>query len=109
MIYSRLCQLCGTKVDTIADSMGMDSWLMLHRRRKWHFAGKLARKCDDRWSQQAVNWRPNFGFGRSAGAPKTRWADQLEKFAGGDWMALAQDPEAWSAAGDVFASWDFSR
>jgi len=97
------------KVDKIADSMGMESWIRLHRLRKWHFAGKLARQCDHRWSQQVVSWRPNEGFGRSAGAPKTRWADQLEKFAGGDWMTLAQDPAAWSAAGDVFISWDFSR
>jgi hypothetical protein len=95
------------KVDAISDSMGMTSWVVLHRRHKWQFAGKLARKCDNRWSQQVVNWQPNFGMGRSAGAPKTRWADQLEKFAGGEWMTLAQHTEEWDTAEDVFANWDF--
>ena len=97
------------KVDAISERMGMESWVILHRRRKWQFAGKLARQCDSRWSQQVVHWKPNFGFGRSAGAPKTRWADQLDKFAGGDWPTLAQDPHEWDAIEDVFASWDFSR
>ena len=34
---------------------------------------------------------------------------EKEKFAGGDWMTLAQDAEEWDAAGDVFVSWTFDR
>ena len=97
------------KVDAISDQMGMESWLVLHRRRKWQFAGSLVRQRDSRWSQQVVHWTPNLGFRRSAGAPKTRWADQLEKFAGGDWLTFAQEPYEWDAIEDVHASWDFSK
>ena len=95
------------RVDQLCQRLEMIGWIETYRIRKWRFAGELARKQDSRWSQQAVQWRPNGGVGRSAGAPPTRWEDQLLQFAGGDWMAKAQDAESWAVSEDVFATWNF--
>ena len=95
------------RVDAIAEDHCMDDWVIQYRRRKWRFVGKTARCDDKRWSQIILNWTPNFGFGRSRGAPKTRWSDQLVKFAGGDWMSHAQNEDQWCSSEDIFANWTF--
>ena len=95
-------------VDEIAETMGMLDWVTAYRQRKWRFAGNLARCLDNRWTVQAVEWRPNQGLGRSPGHPKTRWCDQIEMFAGGDWLELALDAKQWAASEEVFARWDFA-
>ena len=97
------------RVDTISENAGMEDWVRMYRRRKWRFAGITARRQDNRWSKLILSWRPNFGVGRSRGAPVTRWSDQLEKFAGGEWMQLAADIAQWEDAEDVFAGWGFAR
>ena len=53
-----------------------------------------------------LDWKPYFGHGRSQGNPTTRWSDQIETFAGGRWMTIADDPEQWDLAEDVFATYD---
>ena len=94
------------RVDVIASHHGMEDWVVTHRRRKWRFAGSLARQTDGRWSRQAIGWRPNMGHGRSQGRPRTRWSDQLEQFAGGEWFQLAMDEEQWQIAEEVFVKLD---
>ena len=95
------------RVDALSESLQMSSWVEAYRIRKWRFAGELARQEDSRWSQQAAEWKPNGGFGRRRGAPRTRWEDQLVRFAGGDWMSIAQDEDTWGASEEVFAGWNF--
>ena len=103
-------QRAAHKVDSISANHGMENWIQLYRKKKWKFAGHLARTADNRWSKLAVMWLPNNGRGRSRGAPCTRWSDQLQIFAGGAWMTNASDnADQWDASADVFASWDFSR
>ena len=46
------------------------------------------------------------GHGRSPGHPRTRWSDQLEQFAGGEWFRLAMDEEQWQIAEEVFVKLD---
>ena len=70
-----------TYVETMAAKLDMTDWVHLHRRRKWRLAGSLARCDDARWSRQILEFKPDFGCGRSVGRPKRRWADQLEAFA----------------------------
>ena len=88
--------------ETMAAKLEMTDWVHLHRRRKWRLAGSLARCDDARWSRQILEFKPDFGCGRSVGRPKRRWADQLEAFAGGDWLTVAADAELWKVAEDVF-------
>ena len=89
-------------VDNIASAHGMEEWVTLHRRRKWKSAGAFARKTDGRWSKQVLEWSPSFEQRRSQGRPKLRWAEDIEKFAGGDWMKYALDADMWSVYGEAF-------
>ena len=90
------------RIEHLTNEFGIQSWVEIHRRQKWRLAGKLARTRDERWSQQILDWRPNDGIGRSRGHPSTRWTDQLESFAGGDWQNEAADEEHWKFLEDGF-------
>jgi hypothetical protein len=85
----------------------MPDWVATHRRRKWRLAGKLAKETDNRWCHIILKWRPRQGHGRSRARPQTRWANQLEEFAGGNWMEMALDTDQWDDAEEVFANWTF--
>ena len=89
-------------VDNIVSAQGMVDWVTLHRRRKWKSAGAFARKTDGRWSKQVLEWSPSFEQKRSQGRPKLRWADDIEKVAGGDWMEHALVADMWSVYEEAF-------
>ena len=92
------------KIERLSAELGLTDWVETQRRRKWQFAGKLARLTDNRWSHLILDWKPNFGHGRSQGHPATRWSDQLEKFAGGSWMTIAENRERWDFYEDGFVT-----
>ena len=96
------------RLQELAADLGVLVWTEVHWRRKWCFAGRLARQTDSRWSALVLNWRPNHGFGRSRGRPCTRWSDPIESFAGGDWQKVAIDPEQWEAFGGEFVRFSMS-
>ena len=83
------------RVDELASELGMENWVLGHRRRKWRAAGKLVRQTDDRWSRRILDWTPHCGNGRGRGRPRTRWSDHLEKYAGGGWKETARDEGLW--------------
>ena len=85
-------------VDAMALKFGLNDWVISYRKRKYTFAGKVARQPDDRWSKLMVQWTPNGGIGRSRGRPCTRWSDDLEKYAGGAWTQSALDESLWASA-----------
>ena len=87
--------------DTFQRFGGKD-WILAHRIKKWRFAGKTARRNDNRWTYRLLNWTPCHGLGRKAGRPHTRWADDLCKFAG-SWTDVANDVDFWSALEVGFA------
>ena len=82
----------------------MDCTESMQRHRKWCFAGKLARQSDGRFARQVLEYIPNIGFGRGAGRPRLRWADEIENFAGGSWLKIAEDEELWAAAEGLFTT-----
>ena len=41
----------------------LDDWVAAQRKRKWSFAGHVARRDDGRWSHQVLKWEP---LGRGA-------------------------------------------
>ena len=77
-----------------------ENWLHLHRRRKWRFAGRVARSEDGRWSRRILDWQPVSS--RSRQRPLTRWTDQLAQYAGGNWIEIAIDTAYWSALEEGF-------
>jgi hypothetical protein len=85
------------QVDELTLKYGIEEWTTMHRRRKWAFAGQTARQTDSRWSTLSLEWKPHEGHGRSRGRPRTRWSDDLEKYAGGSWPDEALDSELWKA------------
>jgi hypothetical protein len=97
-------QRSAKQVDELSAKLGMDTWTTIYRRRKWTFAGKTARRTDHRWSQRILEWKPNFGHGRSRGRPKTRWTDDLEAYAGGAWAEVALNTDLWTCLEDGFVN-----
>ena len=93
------------RVDNLSNEMRMGDWINIHKARKWRFAGKQARAQDGRWSHKLLQLEMG-GYTRDPGRPKTRWTDQLERFAGGDWMAVALDEERWDFLTQCFVCAD---
>ena len=93
-------QRAAHKVEELALKFGIESWVEQQRRRKWRFAGRLARLDDGRWSKIVLNWTP--AGVRNQQRPRTRWADQLAQFAGGSWQEVASDPATWQALEEGF-------
>ena len=83
---------------------GMEDSGTLYRRRKWRFAGRVARKNDGRWSTQMLHWMPPTVAGRRPGRPLTRWTDDIVAMCGGDWTEHALDVELWRALEDGFVA-----
>ena len=96
------------KINQISHDLGMQEWVNTHRRRKWQFAGRLARATDKRWSRTILDWSPYFGLGRGRGHPVTRWTDQLEKYAGGAWLDIAADEDLWTSSEEGFVTHEFA-
>ena len=75
----------------------MGDWVEEQRRRKWRWAGHIARRTDWRWTYWMLNWRP-VGGSRAPGRPVARWEDALVSFAtkrGFDWQEVAQNRGSW--------------
>ena len=58
---------------------GLDDWVVSQRKRKWAFAGHVARREDGRWSQKVLQWEPSDGC-RSRGTRSNAGAMQLTIF-----------------------------
>ena len=89
------------QLEHLANNFGLDDWVRQYRRRKYRFAGQVARHTDGRWTGAVVQWTPTSGRGRDRGRPYTRWSDDLARFAG-DWAQEALDAQAWADAEEGF-------
>jgi hypothetical protein len=90
------------RVDEMSAMLSMETWSTTYRRRKWRFAGTVARQSDGRWSQHMLYWRPCGG--RDRGRPRTRWADEIVRLAGDGWAQAATDQTLWKLLEDGFAT-----
>ena len=88
-------------------NIGGESWIVCQRRRKWKWAGRVARMADDRWASKTMLWIPKDGK-RKVGRPMLRWSDSLAEFfkslamEGADWVACAQCPVSWDEYEQAF-------
>ena len=87
-------------------------------RRKFRWAGNVARRRDGRWTREVLTWSPA-GL-RARKRPLMRWTDSLQKFAatlyGLDadgsnegWMALAEDEATWRNLEDDYVNCTLGR
>ena len=88
--------------EEIYQQHGGEAWVLMHRKRKWRFAARLASIQDGRWSCRLLSWRPVHARGRSVGRPCRRWSDDFCDLVGGDWLIIASDLVLWSALEDGF-------
>jgi len=97
------------QAEIVRDAFAMPDWVDEVARRRFRWAGHVARRCAGRWNKVVLEWSLN-GI-RAQGRPLTRWSDQLNKFFTGlenvpvgsaTWMSKAQDREQWKSLEDVF-------
>jgi len=65
-------------------------------KKKWRWAGHVARQNDSRWINKVIHWKPSEAK-RSRGGQKKRWLDDIMKVAGENWAQLAQDRQEWKS------------
>ena len=76
--------------------IGIDSWVLQYRRRKWQWAGQLIRDNHDKCSHKLLCWEPKLEAQARGGRgiPRIRWDDELTATAG-DWKTKAKDAAVW--------------
>ena len=84
---------------------GVENWVAAQRRRKWRWAGHVARLADRRWTQLALSWTPDGS--RRVGRPVTTWENDLihfvrERTNGQSWFKYAASRENWKGLEDDY-------
>ena len=89
--------------ETQLDNANLEDWIEGQRRRKWRWAGHVARRGDSRWSTSIIGWIPHQGC-RRVGRPSKRWRDDLDAYFGsyGKWVNVAQKQDEWKTFEDSF-------
>lgn len=71
-------------------------------KRKWKWAGHIARSQDGRWTKEIMNWYP-WGKRRKVGAPKLKWDGEMRKICGGvTWQRVALQRQEWKRMSKVY-------
>lgn len=78
----------------IREETGITDILVDIKRKKFCWAGHVIRRMDHRWTIRVTEWMPREGK-RSQGRQKSRWGDDVRKFAGASWNQLAQNRGNW--------------
>ncbi|KAI5737947.1 hypothetical protein M8J77_001036 [Diaphorina citri] len=71
------------------------------KRMKWKWAGHIARRTDERWTTQILQWYPR-NIKRPRKRPKIRWRDEIKQVAGTRWQTAAQDRSVWKSMEETF-------
>ena len=95
--------------ESVLTSSGGESWVVAQRRRKWRWAGRVAKMSDGRWTHETLLWEPTNGQ-RSVGRPALRWSDAFVSYFAtidgldAEWYLLAQDAASWNEHEDYFCN-----
>ena len=94
---------------------GVRDWVEEQSRRKWIWAGHVARRSDFRWSSTILDGKPSTSS-RRQGRPQLRWEDALGDFfqqrfwfGRGVWKYIAQDRQNWEQLAEDFISYDIGK
>ena len=85
----------------IRQQTGLQDIIARIKQLKWQWAGHIARQNDNRWTKVVTEWIPLNGK-RKRARPKTRWVDEIRKYAGTTWMRQAADRKVWKVQGEAF-------
>ena len=85
----------------IRDQTKVEDILTTIKKRKWSWAGHIYRREDNRWTTRATEWDPRDGI-RGRGRQRTRWRDEIRRFAGVGWNRLTSDRSGWKSLGEAF-------
>ncbi|GBP53548.1 Retrovirus-related Pol polyprotein from type-1 retrotransposable element R2 [Eumeta japonica] len=75
--------------------------LTFAQKRKWQWAGHVARMTEKRWTTRVTQWKGPPGKRRRV-RPLTRWEEDLKSSAGSDWYSIAQDRQKWASLEEAF-------
>ena len=99
--------------DVSLDRAHCRDWVSEQRRRKWIWAGHVARMLmwsPERWTLKLLDWTPRYG--RKVGRPSSRWEDVLNNYCkqymgddAADWRLYALNKAEWMARIDSFCDW----
>ena len=79
----------------------IDEWVVAPRRRKWKWAGHIARRGDGRWATKVLAWWPEDGR-RKVGHPMKSWTDELQQLTVGDmWRLMALERDKWKTLEEI--------
>lgn len=70
-------------------------------KQKWRWAGHVARLNDNRWTIKTTLWAGPLGQ-RKRGRPNARWADDIKRVAGNQWLRAAKDRKYWTSLEEAF-------
>ena len=87
-------------VEEAMQTCDVPDWVEEVHRRRYRWAGKVARCKDGRWSKTLLSWSASGT--RAQGRPHIRWTDRFGKFYGERssnlfWTTLADDENFWQA------------
>lgn len=89
------------KHETIRSKTKITDALAQALKLKWQWAGHISRYTDRRWTIQVTGWKGPQGK-RKVGRPNKRWADDISKKAGKDWLNRGKDRELWKKMEEAF-------
>ena len=99
------------EAELVMSRLEIPDWVTEQRRRKWSWAGHIARRTDGRWTRKILEYQPEGT--RAQRRPFTRWETSLDAFiwrsfghdnAAGSWKELAHDSDSWRLMTDAFAN-----
>ena len=116
-------QRCTRKAIYIADQVGVRSWVSTHLRRKWFWAGHVARRGLETWLFRTTAWRDSgwqSAAGDVAGRPLRpsrrrwmKWEDVLRRYSTAmgspQWMTEAATKTEWNSKIVNFLEWCSDR
>ena len=98
------------EAELVMSRLEIPDWVTEQRRRKWSWAGHIARRTDGRWTRKMLDYQPEGT--RAQRHLVTRWDTSLDSFvsrifgqdsATSSWKELARDSDSWKPMTDDFS------